>query len=208
MSGAKSLSEARRLETLWAGRFGDKYNERNKEGYAGRGRFWREFLPALGVKSVLEVGCNIGGNLQWIVELVPARQVWGIDINEAALTQLRVSLPGVNALWSPARELPFRDGYLDLVFTAGVLIHQPEESLSQVMSEIVRCSRRWVLCMEYFSGNTVEVPYRGNVRALFKRDYGKKYLKGFPELKLIQQGGLGKSDGWDNVTYWLFRKGR
>jgi spore coat polysaccharide biosynthesis protein SpsF len=93
-----------------------------------------------------------------------------------------------------------------LVFTAGVLIHQPELSLPVVMSEIVRCSRRYVLCMEYFAETTVEVDYRGHSGALFKRNYGALYRELFPELQLLEQGELTADQGWDNVTYWAFEK--
>ena len=34
-----------------------------------------------------------------------------------------------------ARDLPFRDDFFDLTFTCGVLIHQPKESLREVMAE-------------------------------------------------------------------------
>ena len=203
-----AVSEVKRLEELWAGPFGDAYNQRNKNSYEGRGVFWREMLAGLHVQSVLEVGCNVGGNLRWIAGLLPPRQVWGVDINEEALKKLRAVSPGINAVRSPARELPFRDGGFDLVFTAGVLIHHPGSILKKVMSEIVRCSRRYVLCMEYFSARTLEVPYRGNERALFKRDYGKIYARSFPRLELVRRGELNKAQGWDNVTYWLFKIGK
>ncbi len=75
-----------------------------------------------------------------------------------------------------------------LAFTTGVLIHQPESTLPLVMAELVRVSRRYVLCGEYFAPETVEVPYRGVSGALFKRDYGGLYRELFPELRLIDEG--------------------
>jgi hypothetical protein len=119
---------------------------------------------------------------------------------------LRAAIPGVSALLCPARDLPFRDHWFDLVFTMGVLIHQPESTLPLVMSEIVRCSRRFVLCGEYYAEQTTEVPYRGQEGALFKRDYGRLYRELFPELKLVRQQFLGRDEGWDDVTVWLFEK--
>lgn len=201
-----NTKEAERLERLWGGEFGDAYVERNS-GPDARGPFWRELLGRYPVERVLEVGCNIGGNLQWIVQKVPARQVYGIDVNEKALSQVRNRLQ-VNATWSVARELPFRDAWFDLTFTAGVLIHQPEDALLAVMSEVVRCSRRYVLCLEYFSEKTAHVPYRGQEGALFKRDYGRLYADSFPALKQLETGFLGKDQGWDDVTWWLFEKVR
>ena len=45
-----------------------------------------------------------------------------------------------------------------------------------------------------------------NRGALFKRNYGKIIQALFPRLKLIKKGELKKSEGWDDVTYWLFAK--
>ena len=93
-----------------------------------------------------------------------------------------------------------------MVFTAGVLIHQPTATLRRVMGEVVRCSRRYVLCLEYFSPKNEEILYRGHQGALFKRDYGQLYRKWFPGLRLQKTGFLGKEQGWDDVTFWLFDK--
>ena len=202
----EETSEAERLEQLWRGEFGDAYVDRNA-GPDHRGPFWRQLLERYPIQRVLEVGCNIGGNLQWVVQKIPARQVFGVDVNEKALRIVRDRLQ-INANWSTARELPFRDRWFDLVLTSGVLIHQPEETLIEVMSEVVRCSRRYVLCVEYFSEQTVEVPYRGQTGSLFKRDYGRLYAESFPHLKLLEQGFLGKDEGWDDDTWWLFEKSR
>jgi spore coat polysaccharide biosynthesis protein SpsF len=109
-------------------------------------------------------------------------------------------------MWSPGRELPFRDRWFDLVFTMGVLIHQPEITLPLVMAEIVRCSRRNVLCGEYFAEQTTEVPYRNQSSALFKRNYGGIYQELFPELRLLCQGFFSRDEGWDDITYWAFEK--
>ena len=76
------------------------------------------------------------------------------------------------------------------------------------MSEIVRCSRRYVLCGEYYADELTEVAYRGHRGALFKRDFGRLYQNLFPELELRADGFLSKADGWDDVTWWLFEKPR
>lgn len=199
--------DAQRLERLWGGAFGDQYVERNRRAAEGRGPFWHRLLDELPVRRVLEVGCNVGGNLCWIADRLPPEAVYGIDINPRALAELRRELP-VNAIHSTARELPFRDRWFDLVFTMGVLIHQPPASLPLVMSEIVRCSRRYVLCGEYYAPEPTEVPYRGETGALFKRDFGAYYQALFPELELRKQGFLSRNDGptWDDITWWLFER--
>lgn len=202
----EKASEASRLEQLWSGEFGDAYVDRNRTVAAHRAPFWREVLAEFPARRVLEVGCNLGANLATIAEVIPPTDVFGIDVNQKALDLLRSSLPGVNAVSAPARELPFRDRWFDLVFTMGVLIHQPPEALPIVMSEIVRCSRRFVLCGEYFAPAPTDVPYRGQTGALFKRDFGGLYLSLFPELTLRKQGFLARAEGWDDVTFWVFEK--
>jgi pseudaminic acid biosynthesis-associated methylase len=198
--------EAQRLEALWQGNFGDEYTARNAAASDGRLPFWKDLLSSIEVNRVLEVGCNLGANLRWLATLLPPNQLFGIDINNTALAQLRREVPTVNAIWSTARSLPFRDAFFDLVFTTGVLIHQPQASLPEVMSEIVRCSRRYVLAGEYHADQLTEVPYRGQEGALFKLDFGAQYLARFPELKLVKKGFLPRGSGWDDVTWWLMER--
>jgi pseudaminic acid biosynthesis-associated methylase len=200
-------SDAARLEALWAGEFGDDYVVRNRAAGEGRRPFWEERLAALDVGSALEVGCNVGANLYWLAELLGAGNVAGVDVNERALEILRARVPGIDARRALARELPFADGAFDLAFTTGVLIHQPPEELPRVMDEIVRCSRRYVLCGEYRADDLEEVPYRGHEGALFRHDYGRLYQERHPSLRLIDEGFLPRDDGvWDDITYWVFEK--
>jgi ubiquinone/menaquinone biosynthesis C-methylase UbiE len=108
-----------------------------------------------------------------------------------------------------ASVLPFGDQAFDLVFTTGVLIHIARADLPAVMSEVVRCSRRYVLCGEYHAPTVTEIRYREQEGALFKDDYGRLYLRSHPELALVEEGFLARQQGgWDDITYWLFEKAR
>lgn len=203
---ARQQIDAVRLEELWSGDFGDAYVDRNRAAGEKRGEFWDEILATVKPRRVLEVGCNVGGNLGPIARRMEPHAVYGVDVNRKALAELRHGLPGVNAVWSPARELPFRDRFFDLTFTVGVLIHQPEATLTRVMTEIVRCSGKFVLSCEYYAETTTVVPYRGESDALFKRDYAALYRELFPELRLADEGFLARDQGWDDVTWWLFER--
>jgi pseudaminic acid biosynthesis-associated methylase len=207
MTSTNNASETQRLEQLWAGEFGNDYIERNLAAYARRGEFWLPFIQELQPGSVLEIGCNVGGNLQWIAQEVDARRIVGVDVNAKALRLLEERVPGVRAMHAPARDLPVADRAIELVFSMGVLIHQPEESLTRVMSEMVRASCHYVFCAEYFDESTVEVPYRGQEGALFRRDYGGLFLELFPdELTLVRDGYLDTDKGFDRNTWWLFER--
>src|SRR4051794_5642352 len=111
---SESEMETQRLEALWAGEFGDDYVERNRDAESGRRDFWAGHLQALGVRTALEVGCNIGGNLRWIAEILGVENVAGVDVNEKALAILRESHPGIDARLARGAELPFADGEFDL----------------------------------------------------------------------------------------------
>lgn len=197
-------ASAQRLERLWAGAFGDAYVARNIGAERGRGPFWDALLDRLGPRSALEVGCNVGGNLAWIARRVPT--VAGVDVNARALAELRRRLPGVRAVRAPARRLPFGDREFDLTLTMGVLIHQDPADLDAVMAEVVRCSARWVLCGEYHADRLTEVPYRGQAGALFKLDFGRRYLERFPGLREIGRGRLAEPGVWDDLTWWLLER--
>lgn len=206
MGASNSKNEVSRLESLWSGDFGDAYVDRNLGAYASRQGFWEMMIEKVSPTRVLEVGCNVGGNLRWIAPDLPAGATYGIDVNLKALTTLRAEFPAVNSTLESARDLPFKDGSFDLVFTMGVLIHQPEDSVLEVIAEMARCSSRYVLCGEYFSEETTEVAYRGVEGALFKRDYGKAFVDVDPTLTLVETGYLTAAEGFDDVTWWLFEK--
>jgi len=202
VTGETEATDAERLEQLWAGDFGDAYTERNR-GSIDRSEFWRTLIAAHPFANALEVGCNVGDNLLALSELVGAAALAGVDVNEGALATARGALPEADLRHVAARELPFKDGSFELVFTAMVLIHQPDETLQSVMGEIVRCSRRYVLSIEYEASEYVDVPYRGQEGALFKRPYGALYAATFPQLQPVVGGFLGQAEGWDDVTWSL-----
>ena len=198
--------EATRLERLWAGEFGSAYADRNAVLDDRRAAFWDGLLDRYPIRSVLEVGCGQGANIAPIARRLEASDVWGVDVSDAALERARAHAPGANLVLSPARRLPFRDRLVDLAFTVGVLIHQPEESLADVVDEIVRCSGRFVLWAEYFAGQTEEVPYHGETGSLFRRDYSAFYASRHPELALVEEGFLDKDAGFDRVTWQLLER--
>jgi spore coat polysaccharide biosynthesis protein SpsF len=186
--------------------FGDEYTSRNPGLGEDARRFWDGFLERHHPSSVLEIGCNLGANLRIFAEKLPAQALTGVDLNQSALTLLQAKLPKVNALIASGSDLPFDERTFDLVMTVGVLIHQDDSTLPMVMHEMYRCSKRHIFMGEYFAAEPVEIPYRGQRHALFKRDYGGIFQDQFPDVRIVEEGFLSKDDGWDNVTWWLFEK--
>ena len=98
---------------------------------------------------------------------------------------------------------------MDLVFTCGLLIHIRPDQLFDVCQELMRVSRRYLLCMEYYATRPEEVVYRAHKGLLFKRDFGGFLLDHWIDLQFVDYGFLWKrgEPAFDNVTWWLFKKG-
>jgi len=198
----------------WKGKFGDEYMTRNlvteatvvtaTNGFTEILGHMKDFPPA----SILEVGANIGNNLQALSRLTDA-ELYAVEPNASAREQLMADkvVPQDHLFDALAIKLPLDDGAVDLVFTSGVLIHVPPEDLETAYGEIHRVTARYVLSIEYYSPTPVSLSYRGHDGLLFKRDFGGLWLDLFPNLDLVADGFFGKrTTGFDDVNWWLFRK--
>src|SRR5688572_17213831 len=122
-------SFATEQEAFWAGEFGDAYSDRNiGAGWiaANTALFSRVLGRTRGVKSVVELGANIGLNLRAIDTLIAGADLTAVEINNHAAEELRK--------WGrcSVREqsiLDFTpDRAWDLSLIKGVLIHiNPDE---------------------------------------------------------------------------------
>lgn len=192
---------------VWKGAFGQAYTDRNQEDWQLRVEPWREMLRGLSLERVLEVGCNRGSNLRALAEVLgdgPA--IVGIEPNPYALQLARAASNRIGVLSGDAFELPFKDGYFDLAFTAGVLIHIALPDLHRALAEIYRVSRRYVLAIEYFDEAETVIPYRGHEDLLWKRNFLKAYQEQFPDLSLRRSGYWEKC--FDRSHWWLLEKRR
>lgn len=198
---------------FWRSDFGDDYAQRNAitpELHRRSTRDWGRILThAVSPKpnSVLEVGCNVGRNLLALSNFIP--ELHGIEPNAQACATLRQQ-PGLSSVTlhqGIGQSLPYADASIDLVFTSGVLIHVAPEDLGNVVDEIVRVARHYVVCVEYFAHSPEQVPYRGHEGYLFKRDFGSFYLDRHPDLRVLDYGFLWQRfDSCDNSNWWLFGK--
>lgn len=189
----------------WIGSFGDAYTERNAK-QPDRRAFWSRILERCQPRSVLEPGANRGFNLHEIKNLQPQIDIWATDVNKSALRVLRKRMPRINAVFGDLRHLPFADNLADLVFTVGVLIHIPPEQVPGCILELTRCSKRYILICEYASETVEEVEYRGQ-RGLWRAPFGRIAESTVAALRRLDSGFLGRDQGFDQVTWWLYEKG-
>lgn len=163
----------------------------------------REILPT--IKSVLEVGCNVGHNLEAWEE---ASKVVGVEPNDYA--RKTAQQEGWDVIAAEAHQLPFLDNSFDLVFTAGVLIHIQPEHFGASLGEIHRVARKFILAVEYQADKPTPVEYRGVPDGIWKRNYGREYTTRHPNLTV---SGMGwpyqlKNTPFEGCTWWLFTKTR
>jgi pseudaminic acid biosynthesis-associated methylase len=189
----------------WKGDFGKEYTERNMVDWRRRVPAFRQMVGGRSPRQVLEVGCNRGHNLVALSEVMGTGvEFVGVEPNEHA-RQLGVDL-GIQVVPGDIFALPFPGGRFELVFTAGVLIHLSALDVPRALAELYRCSRRYLLAVEYYAAEETIISYRGSDKLLWKRDFLKCYQELFPGLKLLDSGVLDEPGVWDNCTWWLLEK--
>ncbi len=91
-------------EEFWAGEFGDNYIERNQSQdvlAAKTAMFARIVRRCSNVRSVRELGANIGLNILALKTLLPCAAFQAIEINRLAFERL-ATIPGIaasNSIW-------------------------------------------------------------------------------------------------------------
>lgn len=99
-------------------------------------------LPRGRTPRILEVGCANGMDfIRFACE--DGFEIWGVDIEEQDL-----SFENVHFVRADAADLPFDDGYFDLVVSIGLLEHiEPMEKLCAVIREFDRVGKHQVSVM-------------------------------------------------------------
>lgn len=146
------------------------YAGKNKAIVDTLDRFWRpEVSPG---DSILEIGCNVGANLDRLRELGYQR-LGGVEISEAALQELRTTYPQLAAsadLHLGAAETVLAglaDDSVDVVFTMAVLLHIHPAS-TRIFREMARVARSYICTIEAESALAGYV-FPRNYRRVFGR---------------------------------------
>lgn len=194
--GQSGRPEIRRVMTdskqtqAWASKFGKEYTDRNAMSVedmdlmylqrygVSRSDMNYRFLDNVDKNiKILEVGSNIGLQLQFLQKM-GFKNLYGIEVSSYAVELAKSRTMGINIIEGNALDIPFKDGWFDLVFTSGVLIHIPPNNLPAVMEEIVRCSNRYIWGFEYFAKQLTQVQYREceqTSNLLWKNNFPKLY---------------------------------
>ncbi|SDN44624.1 pseudaminic acid biosynthesis-associated methylase [Desulfonauticus submarinus] len=198
-------------ELFWKGKFGDDYSLRNRDYLriaSNISLFSRILRHTINVKSVLELGANIGLNLMALRYLIPELEMGAVEINEKAALELKNNIPSAEIYVSSILDIAF-DKKWDLTFTKGVLIHINPNKLKIVYNLLYHSSRRYILICEYYNPTPVEVVYRGHRNKLFKRDFAGEMLDLYNDLFLIDYGFVYHRDEYfpqDDMNWFLLEK--
>ncbi len=197
-------------EAFWSGEFGDAYINRNKSEQllASNLHFFSEILKNCSdIKSVLELGANIGMNIKALKLLLPFADFAGVEINKQAYDSL-IEMDNVKGFHQSIFDFEPSAPY-DFVFIKGVLIHINPGMLQLAYEKLYNSSGRYVCIAEYYNPSPVELSYRGHEGKLFKRDFAGEFMKQYPGVKLIKYGFAYRGDPLfpqDDITWFLFKK--
>lgn len=198
-------------QNFWANDYAREYIRKNQEfdltlGVEG----WRKMLASCSddVNSILECGCNIGRNINFLNVVLPSANKSIIEISPQAYEFVTTKYELQSAFHGSIEESNLM-GQFDLVFTNGVLIHIHPDELLANMRKMFDYSSKYILVGEYFNRTPLMLEYQGQKDRLFKRDFGKLFIQNFP-VKLVDYGFLWghiyDKAGFDDITWWLFRK--
>lgn len=198
-------------EIFWAGHFGTEYIQRN-QGAALLSSNLNFFAKALRVarnlKTCLEIGANIGMNLEALKLLYPKQAQYGIEINADAARELARRIPPDQVYHKSFMDFAPQRTW-DLVIIKGVLIHIKPDDLLQAYDKLAASCGNYLLVAEYYNPVPVTLPYRGHTDRLFKRDFAGEIMDRHPQIQLIDYGFAYHRDPnfpQDDITWFLMRK--
>lgn len=150
-------------------------------------------IVALSPKSVLELGCNVGGNLREIADLDSSVKLYGIELNEEAINVgRREVLPSgsevIRGSMSDAATL-FK-GRTDIVFSSAAAMHCDDEIFAGAKAAALSIAQKAIVHLEYHAWTPADLYNGRNWRSSFLsdrwiRDYVGEY-EGHPRVARIE----------------------
>lgn len=149
-----------------------------------------EIVRHLKPKSVLEVGCGIGLNLQHIKSELSETRLSGIDINKYLIMEAVKKLKDAQLVVGDIQDLPFKDNSFDLVISDATLIYINNKDIKNIIKEMKRVAKQNIVLVEFQDEKECMVDYK------WKRDY-EKYFKNTISHKIRLWG----DNLWDKYGY-------
>lgn len=125
--------------------------------------------------KVLEVGCDIGQNLQRIHAVYPEVELSGYDINDTSIAKARKLLPKATfKIGKGLRWIPFA-GKSDITIADAVLMYVGPKDIADVLRELVMVTKKAIIIVDWSSddwkpGHPIRDGYS------YVRDYEKMFM--------------------------------
>lgn len=198
-------------EQFWHSEYAQEYMDRNNAFDLDLGiKAWATMLKNVEkIDSLLECGCNIGRNINFLNNLMPGVKKSIIELSPEPYKFVTSRNKFEHAFNGTILDADLPPNSFDLVYTTGVLIHVAPENLLSNMKKIYNLSKRYILFGEIFSRVPGFIEYKGKNNLLFKRDFGKFFLENF-DCRIVDYGFLWgqiyDDAGFDDCNYWVFEK--
>lgn len=184
---------------FWNGEFGKDYTNRNPKNHEELNKMYIELFgierTAINEEalkdiprdiSILEVGCNVGAQLSTLKKM-GFTNIKGIELQDYAVSEANKLNPELDIRQGSGFDIPFEDNTFDLVYTSGVLIHISPNNYDDIMSEMLRVSKKYIWGFEYYAKELTEIKYRGNQDVLWKCDFKQEFLNRDNKYKCIYE---------------------
>ena len=153
----------------------NNYTDDNEEGIQQElSKFIYHLSVGLGAKNICECGCNIGNNLS---SFPNNSDVYGVDLNAYALEKAKKRYPAFHFKQANISNTSYPDSSFDLVFTRGVLIHVQKNEVDDVLNELLRISRKWILNLEYFGDDGKMIKWKRGDDLVWYRNMSERWSK-------------------------------
>ena len=197
-------------EKFWLGQFGNRYINRNKSKRLKKNTdyFFEKIFKKKKIKisSIIELGANIGNNLESLKKIYKNSDLTAVEINNKACDILKKKNLKINVINSDIANLKLNIKF-DLVLIKGVLIHINPLQLNKIYKKIYSLSKKYILIAEYYNPKPVKLIYRNKKNKLFKRDFAGEMIKKY-KLRLLDYGFSYRLDKFpqDDLSWFLLKK--
>ncbi len=197
-------------EKFWLGQFGNRYINRNKSKRLKKNTdyFFEKIFKKKKIKisSIIELGANIGNNLESLKKIYKNSNLTAVEINNKACDILKKKNLKINVINSDIANLKLNIKF-DLVLIKGVLIHINPLQLNKIYKKIYSLSKKYILIAEYYNPKPVKLIYRNKKNKLFKRDFAGEMIKKY-KLRLLDYGFSYRLDKFpqDDLSWFLLKK--
>ena len=196
-------------EKFWASSFGKNYIKRNRNNVLIKNNYFffkKSLKKTKNIKTVLELGANIGNNILSLKKINNKLKFCAVEINHLACKELN-KISNLEIINDSVLNFKVKKNF-DLVLLKGILIHIDHKHLKKLFLKVSKINNKYILICEYFNPYPVKINYRGHKNVLFKNDYAGLFLKLFKNYKLLDYGFIYHLDKHplDDANWFLLEK--